>query len=315
MNTIKKELSTCDIIHGQDIAAFPLLNFCKRKGLKVPWVITFHTNPLSHLRLTLASADQGGSPADFATYIAGFPLWDLTVRSHAKFADSLVSVSESLREELCDAYRIDKDRMSVVHNCVNIPRLRKLASDQNNASVRKITLLYAGRLYYGKGILHLLSIVQLLARRLGVSNFNLQVFGRGPLEESLKRYISLNNLEQLVTFRGHVPHSRLLSYMSGSDIICLPSLYESCPILMIEAMGMAKPVVAFYLPFSREILGKERTTLLARDNIDFAQKLAQLIYSEENRTKVGRLLQSDAANFDAPKIASQYREIYTSALK
>ena len=47
MNSIKKELSTCDIIHGQECVSFPILNLCKKSGIEIPWVVTFHTNPLS----------------------------------------------------------------------------------------------------------------------------------------------------------------------------------------------------------------------------------------------------------------------------
>jgi glycosyltransferase involved in cell wall biosynthesis len=315
MSNIAKEIATCDVIHGQDIASFPMLNFCKRIGLKAPWVMTFHTNPFAQLRLSLASIHKGASLLDFATHVAAFPLWDLTVRSHARRADRLISVSESLRHELCRTYGIEKNRMGVVYPCVNVSELRALAGEQTKKSPgAEINLLYAGRLYYGKGILHLLAVVQFLTRKLGVSNFHLQIFGHGPLEEPLRRYLSTNNLGERVTFRGQVPHARLLAYVSRCDILCLPSLYESCSIIMIEAMAMAKPVVAFDLPFAREILGKNCTALLARDNVDFAQKLADLIQHQSTRNELGRLTQSKAADYDATKIASQYKRVYDSML-
>jgi glycosyltransferase involved in cell wall biosynthesis len=128
----------------------------------------------------------------------------------------------------------------------------------------------------------------------------------------VRRYVARNDLGEFVKFRGHVPRETLLSNLSASDIVCFPSLYEACPLLMIEAMAMAKPVVAFDLPFAREMLGQGSPMLLACNDVDFARKLWHLISSENDRTEIGYLLRSKARNFDAMKIASLYSEIYTT---
>jgi glycosyltransferase involved in cell wall biosynthesis len=226
----------------------------------------------------------------------------------------LVSVSESLREELCSAYGIRRTRMDVVYTCVDLALLKKLTYNRYSVQPRKINLLYAGRLYYGKGIMHLLTIMKLLARDLGQTNFHLQIFGRGPLEETLRRYIFLNDLQKLVTFRGYVPHDSLLKNLADSDILCFPSLYEACPLLMIEAMGLGKPVVAYDLPFAREMLGRNCSMLLASDNTDFARKLSRLMSCDDDRRKIGEILESRASNYDATKIALLYDKIYAGLL-
>jgi glycosyltransferase involved in cell wall biosynthesis len=78
---------------------------------------------------------------------------------------------------------------------------------------------------------------------------------------------------------------------------------------MIEAMALAKPVVAFDLPFSRELLG-EAYGLLSTDIPDFARKLARLIESPSDQWKFGAMLESRARKFDASVIAEIYRQIY-----
>jgi len=314
IDTIRRELAGCDIVHGQDCAAFPLLDLCKKSGLSVPWVITFHTNPFAELRLTLMSVRRGGSLTDIATYLLGFPLWDITVRRHLEFADHLVSVSASLREEICNAYRVEKQKINVVHTCVNVAHFQGMGRHQRDvSSPTKVNLLYAGRLYYRKGIVHLLRIILELVRHLNVSNFHLQIFGAGPLDRFLRRYIADNHLSTLVTMRGHVPRETLLANLANSDIVCIPSLYEACPVLMIEAMAAGKPVVAFDLPFAREILGEDCSMLLASGGLDsFARILAHLIDSEEDRRKLGLLLKCKSLDFDSEKIASSYRMIYSN---
>jgi glycosyltransferase involved in cell wall biosynthesis len=311
INTIMRELDGCDVVHGQDCASYPLLAHCKRIGLKIPWVITFHTNPHAELRLA-ATVRRGSSMTDIGTYVLGFPLWDAAFRSHMKLADRLVAVSASLREELCDAYKVKKSAVNVIHTCVDFDGFQSLVSQPSKDGV--VRLFYAGRLYYRKGVAHLLEIVQRLFRDTGISNFHLDVFGSGPLKGSLSRYVARNGLEAIVSLNGFVSREKLLTSLGESDIVCIPSLYEACPVLMIEAMCLGKPVVAFDLPFARELLGTSAHHLLGHGSDGFASVLRHLIESDEDRVHLGRLLKENAKRFDSRRIASEYSSIYNELL-
>jgi glycosyltransferase involved in cell wall biosynthesis len=170
-------------------------------------------------------------------------------------------------------------------------------------------LFYAGRLYYNKGILHLLQILTSLADEFGGVSVSLNIFGSGPLEQALRRHVDTHLTKMSVTIRGQVDHTTLLRELSGSDIVCLPSFYEACSVMMIEAVSMGKPVLAFNLPFAREILG-DTDDLLASDVHDYGVKLKRLICSPQERVRLGRRLLERAERFDAPKIASKYQEVY-----
>lgn len=311
MNEIKRQLATCDVVHGQDSSSFPMLQFCLRSGLKIPWVITFHTNPQAELHFTLASILHGASLTDIATYLAGFPLWDITVREHAKLANSLVTVSRTLREEICRGYGVDETRISAIPTCVDIANLRSVLPNRRRRTGTTVRLFNAGRLYYRKGILRLLEVARYLVQDLAVRNFELNIFGAGPLEEASRSYVSRNHLEANVKLRGFVPRGTLLNELADSDIVCVPSYYEACPVSMIEAMAFGKPVVAFNLPYAREMLPNEHQ-MLAFDEMDFAAKLAQLISSEEDRSKLGSITKNEAAKFNSEKVAASYCNIYQS---
>lgn len=261
IDLIGKELSSCDVVHGQDSSAFPLLQLFKKRGLKIPWLITFHTNPRAQLSLALKSFSRGASLNDLSTYAAGFPLWDLAVRQHIRSADRLVCVSNSLRTELSRGYRFDISRMRAIHTCVNISKLRTHANiNSPEFPANKVRLLYAGRLYYSKGVLQLLGILADLSKEQGTRNFTLSIFGAGPLERGLRKYANRYLPEGTFTIRGQVDHGILVHELMNCDVVCFPSLYEACPLLMIEAMSLAKPVLAFDLPFARDV-GKLRRTV------------------------------------------------------
>jgi glycosyltransferase involved in cell wall biosynthesis len=305
LNSIKAELSACDVVHGQDCVSFPMLNLCRRAGIRIPWVVTYHTNPLSEL---YSIVHRGASLLDYASYIPGFPIWDLTLRVLPKVADQSVAVSSSLRDELCRTYGLERDCMKVIHNCINLADFKGVTKDVGKPlRDDKIRLFYAGRLYYRKGVSHLLRILSTI--RDGFPNFELQIFGRGPLENTLKHYVAQHNLG-CIKFRGHVTREKLLYNMNASDIVCFPSLYEACPLLIMEAMGLGKPVLAFDRPFSQEMLGRENAALLASDERDYASKLVSLMKSKDDRLNLGRNLHEKSQKFDSSITASAYREIY-----
>jgi glycosyltransferase involved in cell wall biosynthesis len=314
IDLIAREVSKCDVVHGQDSSAFPLLQLCKKSGLKVPWAITFHTNPHAQLYYAIKSVGRGTSLTDLTTYLAGFPLWDLTVRQHLKHADGLVCVSNSLRKELSKGYGFDFGRLTAIHTCVNTNELRTYStSNFQRRSKDRVRLFYAGRLYYSKGVLHLVRILANLIEERDIRNFNLRIFGRGPLERVLRKYVALYSLRGNVAIGGQVDHQVLLRELTMSDIVCFPSLYEACPVLMIEAMSLGKPVVAFDLPFAREMLGNNEE-LLAKGINDFSKKLARLIISGDERTSLSRKMLERSEEFDAQKIATEYQKVYNQLI-
>jgi glycosyltransferase involved in cell wall biosynthesis len=193
---------------------------------------------------------------------------------------------------------------------VNIDELRMQAtSDYVRPATDRIRLFYAGRLYYRKGILQLMRILDHLAEEREGRDFSLNVFGQGPLERTLKNYVASHLSKKDITMRGHVDRVTLLRELSASDIVCVPSLYEACPVLMIEAMAFGKPIVAFDLPFAREILG-DAEELLASGLNDFREKLVHLIYSQDERANLKRKMLDRSKEFDAQKIAAEYEKVY-----
>jgi glycosyltransferase involved in cell wall biosynthesis len=205
---------------------------------------------------------------------------------------------------------LDKEQMKVIHTCVNIDDIREQANS-NSASHGdgRVRLFYAGRLYYRKGILHLMRILARLAEEAEGENFTLSVFGRGPFELVLKKYAADNLPKGSVKMRGHVDRETFLQELSRSDIFCLPSLYEACPMALIEAISLGKPVIAFNLPFAREILGND-IEFLASDVNDYRIKLGRLISSPEEQASLSQRLLERSENFDASKIAAEYQEVY-----
>jgi glycosyltransferase involved in cell wall biosynthesis len=316
MNKILSNLSDFDIVHAQYGASFPLIYCSKKAKQRVPWAVTVHTSPVSELQYAMKSvASLESSIKEFLFHVMGFPLWDFSMRVQIKLADALVPVSEDVSRVITGHYGVEPGRVSKINTGVNVAELEKFArsaaSAEPRSSGRAIRMFYGGRLVWRKGILHLIKSLSYLTLKFGFDAYELEIFGQGPLTERVSSLISEYHLGRKVVLRGFVTYSELMRAMATSDIVCVPSLYEACPVGMIEAMAMSKPVVTFDRPFSRELLDGVPNAAIAKGVIDYAALLHILCTSNDLRTKFGRCLQVQAARkFDMKVIAEQYIGLY-----
>jgi glycosyltransferase involved in cell wall biosynthesis len=254
-----------------------------------------------------------GSLRDFLTYVAGFPIWDISLMGNGRCADALVTVSKGLSREICNHYDIDPQSLFTIHTGVNIEHLQDVLKKTfvHRHTSERTRLFYAGRLYWGKGILHLLKSLSYLNRKMGFNRFELDIFGRGPLERKVRELVARLGLTHNVRMRGFATHEELMASMAMTDIVCFPSLYEACPLGMIEAMALGKPIAAFRRPFSTELLGDGPDVQFARTIEDYAGFLYSLCTSEDLRVRIGSRLQSRARDeFDIKVVAQEYVKVY-----
>ena len=311
-NALKKILHNVDIVHGQDTSSFPTIYLARRNGRRIPWVVTVHTCPVSHMKYTAHSMRHGGSMYEFVSCVIGFPIWDTILRGNMNFADAIIPVSKCLSKDLRESKYITNSRLLTIHNGVNIQRLIETAERGASPPVsNKIRMFWSGRYVWVKGILQLLESLQILRQRFRFDNFELNMFGRGPLERTICQLVSRLGLEQNVRLRGFVAHNELLVWLASSDLVCFPSLSECLPMALIEAMALGKPIVAFDKPFARETMGDVGSPF-ARSIEHFATNLYRLCIDEGLRKRVGRALQQRArTEFDINIIARKYAKLYS----
>lgn len=103
------------------------------------------------------------------------------------------------------------------------------------------TILYAGRLGKEKNIEYLIkSFSQLLLTK---PNAILWIAGRGPQHSILENLCSQLKISNSVKFLGFLEHKDLARYYAACDTFVLPSLQEVQPLVVMEAMWFAKPVI------------------------------------------------------------------------
>lgn len=140
------------------------------------------------------------------------------------------------------------DKTHVAPSCVEDP-LQITTSEQRRLAATRVReawpnkrIVFAlGRMTYYKGF----DVLIEAARRLP-EDVVVLIGGDGELLELLRQQVSDSGLKNRVHLLGHVSGEDLPGYFEAAEVFCLPSLVrsEAFGLVMVEAMGYGKPVVA-----------------------------------------------------------------------
>jgi len=173
-------------------------------------------------------------------------------------ARQVVAVSEDLRRRLIEYYALSPDRVAVIRNPIDLARVDRLAAGgEPNFQADRFHVVSAGRLQEQKGYVHLLAAIDELVNVRRRKQVLLHILGQGPQERMLQSIVAERNLEGHVSFEGFQPNP--LSHFRAAHLVCLASIYEGMPNVLLEAMACRTPVLAANCPTGpRELLDDGR---------------------------------------------------------
>lgn len=149
-------------------------------------------------------------------------------------------------------------RSHIISNAVSQAHLQQPSSPPPSQSETPWELAYIGRLSAEKQPLMLLDMLRLLPAK-----YRLTLVGDGPLRETvLDAGADLLSSGRL-TLAGAQAHG--LELYRPWQLTLLASLYEGCPMTLLESFVAGVPCVALPIPATQEILGTEAAFMLARD--------------------------------------------------
>ncbi len=143
-------------------------------------------------------------------------------------------------------------------------------------------LVAVGRLHPQKGLDVLLDAVPLVAAHRPAVHVIL--VGDGPLEDHLRRRIDAERLGDLVRLVG--PTADPGSALAAADVVAVPSVWESGPLVVTEALALGRPVVATPVGFVPELITDGETgRLVAVGDADaLAAAIVELLDGPERAT-------------------------------
>jgi len=261
--------------HGFTIAHFTNSQIPARKNGFTKYVATVHDlNPVLHPETV---------PGLYAKYYAR------ALRNVVRNSDSIITVSESVRAELLQRYKIPAHRVMVCYNAMQAGVADSMAKVERGEKSEERVLqdfslaagnyfLFVGRLERRKNIVVLIDAFSEFKKSTN-SNFKLVLVGaRGFGFEEIERAREKSAFQEDIIITGYVTSAALRSLYAAASAFILPSLDEGFGIPLVEAMQFNLPLILSDINTNREIVNskalyfnKHSSRSLAEVLIDFCR--------------------------------------------
>ena len=179
--------------------------------------------------------------------------------------DRFIAVSPSVARDVARWVEVQPEKIYLVPNAIDrskysgiSPEHREKTRNELGLAPRDIMILSVGRLHRQKGLRFLIEAVSHLGDE--SEPFVTFIAGEGPERESLSRLAS-----EIVSPRRCVLLGRrndVPSLLSAADLFVLPSLWEGCPLVVLEVWSAGVPLVATDVPGTRDMVHNGENGLL-----------------------------------------------------
>jgi glycosyltransferase involved in cell wall biosynthesis len=240
-------------------------------------------------------------------------------RLSERYVEKFIAVSESLRNALIKGRGIIPHRVVRIYNGIELdkynPKLKETSFRNNWGIPPAVPIVGAiGRMVWQKGFEFLIKAIPDIV---GVTpNARFLLVGDGPLRPDLENLARKLNVYDRIIFTGF--RSDIPDLLSTMDVLAVPSLLEGFPMITLEAMALATPVVATQINGITEQIvdGKEGVLIPPRNTDALASAVKQLITDRELSARLGTAARKRVeSSFSVEKMVRETEKVYSSLLK
>ena len=175
-------------------------------------------------------------------------------------------------------------------------------------------VIAVGRLEWVKGYDRLIDAWKIVSER--YPDWHLDMFGSGTMEQDLKNQQKRLGLEEKLTI--HPATSKINVEYSNSSLYVGTSHFEGFPLVLLEAMQVGLPCIAFDCPFgpSAVIVDGENGFLVPDGRIEeLAEKISLLIGNSALRDSFSKSALKKSKEFAVDKVMKQWDCLFNELLK
>ncbi|MDZ8077736.1 MAG: glycosyltransferase family 4 protein [Nostoc sp. SerVER01] len=246
----------------------------------------------------------------------------LAERSTYATADIVISTNESHRQVAITRGQKEPEKVFVVRSAPDLSRFRRMPPNPNYRGGRNYLVGYMGVMGEPEGIDYLLRMVNYIVRKKNRQDIHFMLIGSGPAAEKLKALSKELEVTEFVEFTGFKQGEELLERLSSCDVCVEPSptsaYNENCTMnKILEYMAMGKAIVQFDLREGRRSAQEASLYAKPNDEVEFAEKILELLDSPERREKIGaegrrRMEEILEWQYQAPKLLEAYDRLFES---
>ena len=255
------------------------------------------------------------------------PFWRrLYERMAYKMISHLVTGTRSLAAGYAEHYGLDVEKVRIMPNWISVSRF--LPSPQRVSELKKElgvspacsdtavsgrprdkVLLFAHRLSQRKGAYWLPAIL----REVKYPNIKLIIIGDGPERLNLEKELAKEIAENKVIFLGWIPNREMVDYYGLADVFLMPSEDEGFPRVLLEAMAVGLPFVAYDVGGVKEITPSAfSTNILSPNDIkDFVAEVDKILSWDKGQlTKWRTVAALWVSRFETKKVVKKFLSFF-----
>ena len=226
--------------------------------------------------------------------------------------DKILAICDTMRNEFVDILGIDKTKVELVYNPINLEKIKEKAENPNpdyEKYLKEDYFLQVSRLTQQKQPEHLVDIYHKLKQR-GIKE-KLYFIGNGEKIELIKQKIKEYKLENDVILLGQIENP--YPFFKNAKLFVHTAKYEGLPTVLLESLAFGTPVISYDCPTGpKDILGKNSEygeLIPLNDKDEFVEKVYELMNNNKKYENYRKLSFVRANDFSMESNKAKLKEL------
>ncbi len=310
------EFIKTDVYEAHTVSGYRLLRTIKKHKIEKSFIHTIH----GVLADEYIQASKSVSPT-IRLKLSNIAMWYLAKieKETAQKANLIVTVSNYSAQKIVQLYGIDKTKIRIVPNGVDLQKFKpnKVDDKIRNTLYKNCDniVLSVGNLVPRKGLHFLIEAAKKVVSEKKKTMF--VVVGDGPLKNNLISYSKQLGVFENFIFLGEVSEAMLHILYNCASIFVSSSIQEGQGISLLEAQATAKPVVAFNVTAIKEVVKNNESGILVKlGSKELSKALLFLLSDKVMQQKMGRSGRDFVSrNFSWENSAKKMFHVYSEVSK
>ncbi len=235
-------------------------------------------------------------------------------RVTARWTDIIISNSHAGKKALTENAGISGEKIIVIPNGIRMDKSGFTYSRKDfGIEPSEYLVGTVGNLRSPKGHTYLISAAPAILKDFPETRF--VIVGQGELRQTLVNETRKAGIEDRFIFTGFINNAA--DIIDLFDIFVFPSLWEGCPVSLLEAMGKGKPCVAFSVGDIPHIIEDGVSGLLipVKNHTKLAGAIISLLRDREQRYNMGENARKRVKEiFSLEIMMKKYIAVYTETV-
>ena len=234
----------------------------------------------------------------------------------AKRASKIITPSNSIKTELCEAFGIHPDKVSVTPEAPR-PVFKKREDPEllRRLGLEGDFILFVGTIEPRKNLRRLVEAFDRMLRNTSLSPKLVIAGGQGWMMDDFVSFVRQQGVGDRVCLTGYLEDEDLCGLYSSCAAFIYPSLYEGFGLPPLEAMACGAPVITSRTPALLETTGNAARLVDPKDINDMAQAMTEMLSDEKLREYYAELGKVHVKKFSWEQTVQKTLEVYRELLR